>query len=434
MTARRPGVAVAVLAVLAWLPSLRVGFLTDDFDLLGSMRPGLAGFGHALTAYGPEFWRPLTELSLRLDRSLWGTAAPGYHLTNVALHAVNSVLVLALARRLGSAPRAAAIAAAWFALNPAAIGAVGWVAGRASLLAVTFAIGAALALTSASTAVLVLLALLSKETGVVAVGWIACLAVLEGRVSANARRLAAALLVTVVYLLVRSRLVGFHGYAPLLSVEPLGGLRMLTCLAFPLSDGVYGSALADVLASGLALALLGIGLARRAAQRPAAVAAALLVVSLLPVTGLLFGPRSLYHSRHYYMPAVALAVLLGLALESVRRRATLAAAGVVLVGLAQLDIAHWARNGALARSIVDASADAFLRQPQPAGPLYVTGFRDMEGPYFLFHGMLSRAVATLRPEVGDQIQCADAYACPRLSELPAAPVLALRVEGFRLAP
>ena len=49
---------------------------------------------------GLELYRPLTLLSLGLDFQLFGEAPWGYHLTNVLLHSVNSLLLYALARDL----------------------------------------------------------------------------------------------------------------------------------------------------------------------------------------------------------------------------------------------------------------------------------------------------------------------------------------------
>ncbi len=44
-------------------------------------------------------WHPLTWLSLMLDSQFYGTArAGGFHLTNVLLHAANSVLLYLVLR------------------------------------------------------------------------------------------------------------------------------------------------------------------------------------------------------------------------------------------------------------------------------------------------------------------------------------------------
>src|SRR6516162_10545751 len=57
-------------------------------------------------------WHPLTWLSLMLDAQLFGTGPVGPHLTNVILHAVNSVLLFLLFRRLTGALWPSALVAA----------------------------------------------------------------------------------------------------------------------------------------------------------------------------------------------------------------------------------------------------------------------------------------------------------------------------------
>ncbi len=45
-------------------------------------------------------WMPLTTISFQIDFELWGLQPAGYHLTNVVLHALGTLLLfLAFARR-----------------------------------------------------------------------------------------------------------------------------------------------------------------------------------------------------------------------------------------------------------------------------------------------------------------------------------------------
>lgn len=86
------------------------------------------------------YYRPLTTISFRTlttMMALGGEAAP-QHLFNVGLHALNAVLLLIVARRVGlGVARASAIAISW-ALFPRLVEAVGWVSGRTDVLATTF--------------------------------------------------------------------------------------------------------------------------------------------------------------------------------------------------------------------------------------------------------------------------------------------------------
>ena len=61
---------------------------------------------------------PLTWLSLMLDASLFGHRAGGFHFTNAALHAANSVLLLLLLWWLTGALWRSVAVAALFALHP----------------------------------------------------------------------------------------------------------------------------------------------------------------------------------------------------------------------------------------------------------------------------------------------------------------------------
>ena len=84
-------------------------------------------------------WHPLTWLSLQLDATLFGSdSAWGYHLTNLLLHAAN-----VRAPVPGPAPadrrrRRSAAVAALFAVHPAHVESVAWVAERKDVLSGLF--------------------------------------------------------------------------------------------------------------------------------------------------------------------------------------------------------------------------------------------------------------------------------------------------------
>ena len=79
-------------------------------------------------------WHPLTWLSLMLDAQLFGTGPAGPHLTNVILHAVNSVLLFLLFRRLTGALWPSALVAAIFAIHPLRAESVAWISERKDVL------------------------------------------------------------------------------------------------------------------------------------------------------------------------------------------------------------------------------------------------------------------------------------------------------------
>jgi tetratricopeptide (TPR) repeat protein len=81
---------------------------------------------------------PLHLLSYMLDHALWGLKASGYHLTSVLLHAINSVLCVAVVRRMGGSRTVATLAGLFFAVHPCHVEAVAWVSSRKEVLSTTF--------------------------------------------------------------------------------------------------------------------------------------------------------------------------------------------------------------------------------------------------------------------------------------------------------
>jgi tetratricopeptide (TPR) repeat protein len=132
---------LVALVVAVFRPVLDAGFVNWDDDLIvtGNARYRGLDLGHlrwmATSLHGGH-WEPLTWLSLAVDHALWGMDPRGYHATALALHAVNAVLVFALARALFPALRTAgaAAAAALFAVHPLRVESVAWVSERRDVL------------------------------------------------------------------------------------------------------------------------------------------------------------------------------------------------------------------------------------------------------------------------------------------------------------
>jgi hypothetical protein len=83
-------------------------------------------------------WHPLTWLSHMLDSQLFGLDAGAHHLTNLLLHAANTLLLfLILVRTTGSFWRSG-FAAALFALHPLHVESVAWVSERKDVLSTFF--------------------------------------------------------------------------------------------------------------------------------------------------------------------------------------------------------------------------------------------------------------------------------------------------------
>ena len=92
----------------------------------------------AFTTFYKGNWNPLTWISHMIDWSLYGQNAGGHHITSVLLHSINAILLfLALLYMTGYLGRSAMVAFL-FALHPAHVESVAWIAERKDLLCAMF--------------------------------------------------------------------------------------------------------------------------------------------------------------------------------------------------------------------------------------------------------------------------------------------------------
>jgi tetratricopeptide (TPR) repeat protein len=147
----RQGLRVLFLALLplaVFWPVLHSEFLAfDDTDyvlLNPPVRQGLTwtGIRWAFTTGHASNWHPLTWLSHMTDVSLFGLSPSGHHATNLLLHAVNTLLLYFVLRGLTGSSWKCAWVAALFAVHPAHVESVAWVAERKDLLSTAFGLAA----------------------------------------------------------------------------------------------------------------------------------------------------------------------------------------------------------------------------------------------------------------------------------------------------
>jgi tetratricopeptide (TPR) repeat protein len=360
-------VFVAVVAV--YMQSLGGPFLWDDRLLIleaplieqgGSLSDFLqAPFWAAGTLHtaSSAYYRPLVTLSFALDKALHHDNAGGYHLTNVALHATNALLVYALLRKHEARAATAAVLAIAWALLPRLAEAAAWISGRTDLLASLFTFAALLAwgpsLGRRSVAALFLGAgLLAKESaaaGALALAagtWVAHAALpRRQRVVRSLVELAPLGVVLAGYAALRIGVVGLASDG-----QPLGALmRLRTVLE---AVGTYAAMLADplrpravigrvgatsegALAAGLAVVALLVALLRFRARVGVrgVTGLALALGALLPVVHVVPIPLlTLTADRFLYLPAAGLVLAVAPALErfvGARRERWAAAFGVV---------------------------------------------------------------------------------------------------------
>ena len=100
----------------------------------------------AFTSYETGNWHPLTWLSHMVDTELFGAHNPrAVHAENVALHALNVVMLFVLLRWMTGAAWLSAIVALLFAIHPLRVESVAWAAERKDVLSALFALLAMLA-------------------------------------------------------------------------------------------------------------------------------------------------------------------------------------------------------------------------------------------------------------------------------------------------
>ncbi|GAM10565.1 transmembrane and TPR repeat-containing protein [Geobacter sp. OR-1] len=159
MRQRRPviiALAAGLICLLVYLRALSCGFLNfDDHDFVVNNLP-LRSFDWNLIKWAfttvipiSGSWIPLSWLSFALDYQIWGLDPFGFHLTNILLHAVNTVLVVLITDRIcrdrlpefgipsDSAylyPLLLLLSGLFFAIHPLRVESVVWVTERRGVL------------------------------------------------------------------------------------------------------------------------------------------------------------------------------------------------------------------------------------------------------------------------------------------------------------
>jgi protein O-mannosyl-transferase len=171
---------VGILALLAHLPSLQGDFVYDDDRFVRdhdavhtlSLRQVGTFFTDPETyaaSGGHNIYRPLRTLDFAVDWAVSGGQPWFFHLRSMLYHALGSILLLLVFRRLLPTPAALA-GAVLFAVHPVHVESVAWISSRGDMLLCCFFLGALYLHLRGRTlpaCLLLLGALLSKETAVV---------------------------------------------------------------------------------------------------------------------------------------------------------------------------------------------------------------------------------------------------------------------------
>lgn len=131
--------ALLAITIVAHAPAFDAGYVVDDEEYVveNALLHDATGLQRIWVEPGATSqYYPLVFTSFWLEYQLWGTEPVGYHAVNVALHAVNVLLVWVLLARLGLP--CAWLGAALFGVHPVNVESVAWVAERKNVLSAAF--------------------------------------------------------------------------------------------------------------------------------------------------------------------------------------------------------------------------------------------------------------------------------------------------------
>lgn len=98
----------------------------------------LQNFTWAMNTFHTTNWHPLTWISYMVDYELFSLNPGGYHVHNLILHILNTLLLFILLRQMTGEFWKSAVVAALFAVHPMNIESVIWIAERKNLLSTFF--------------------------------------------------------------------------------------------------------------------------------------------------------------------------------------------------------------------------------------------------------------------------------------------------------
>lgn len=419
MNRARLGLYAAVWAAgtALYLPTVRYDYVQDDRAII-FLNPAAHSPGAALAAFGRPYWpqpaeaglyRPLTIFSFALDWSLSGGSPAWMHVENALWHGFVSLLVVLVMLRW--LPPAGAVAAGLlFAVHPVHAEGVANIVSRNELLAAAGMLGAVLLARRRiwiAAILCALLAMLSKERGIVTVALIALDDWLRPSDRAPYPRGFYVVLVAMTggYFLLWLRI----GHSAVADVAPsffgagtLGRLavalpalwRAASLLFFPVSLSVdygpqvvpyrTGSSLAALAGVCVASGMVWLTFAARRRAPAVSFAAGATMIAALPTSNLLFPSGIVLSERDLYLPVLLPAVLFGAAVVwSVARwpRArTVILAGTLLGLLAArtlLRLPAWTDNRMFLLTLLAEHPESYRGQ-QSAGAV-LSGMGDTAG-------------------------------------------------------
>jgi len=138
-----------VLSLSIYSNSLFNGFVWDDHFLIED-NPYIKNFNHILDFFTKDFWkntpvdfssgfyRPLVLISFTIDYKIWDLNPFGFHLINLAIHLLNSLLLFCLIKSISNDYFLSLLGSIFFCVHPIQTEVVNAVSNRGDLLATFF--------------------------------------------------------------------------------------------------------------------------------------------------------------------------------------------------------------------------------------------------------------------------------------------------------
>jgi hypothetical protein len=128
---------IVVMAFVAYRPALSAYFFDDDFQwLVGTW--AFTPWQLVDIAHLRHFYRPVIDVYFAVGTPLFRGSPTAFHVANITLHAVNALVLLALARAISERLDFAFLAALFFVVQPGDVDAVAWVSALAEPVSALF--------------------------------------------------------------------------------------------------------------------------------------------------------------------------------------------------------------------------------------------------------------------------------------------------------
>ncbi len=142
---------LCLFCFVVYFNSFSNGFVLDDKALIVKspfiksfkmlplvFRKGIYEYSSMTEQFYRQMYRPLQILTYGIDYKIWKLKPSGFHLSNTAIHLINSVLVYCLLFQLTADNNLSKITSALFLAHPINTSVVSYISGRADLLAYMF--------------------------------------------------------------------------------------------------------------------------------------------------------------------------------------------------------------------------------------------------------------------------------------------------------